>query len=110
MIRDVYWAIPLQVIMQNGLPRTFESIYEALDFLEEEWPIKYGEEHWRAICECRSALNRQTPAAAAREAFLSACKEAAMPVVHADRTHMSFARRRRALFLRSAPGRPHVGK
>lgn len=42
MIHDVYWAVPLRVIMQNGLPRTFEGIYETLDFLEEEWPFKGG--------------------------------------------------------------------
>lgn len=109
MIRDVYWTVPLKVIMQNGLPRTFDSIYEALDFLEEEWPIKHGDEHWRAICECRSALNRQTSSAAAREAFLSACVEAALPAVRADRTHIRFARRR-GVFSKATTGRPHTGK
>lgn len=110
MIHDVYWAVPLRVIMQNGLPRTFEGIYETLDFLEEEWPFKGGEAHWRAIRECRSALDRQALAVTAREAFLAACVEAGLPAVRAERTHVRFARRRRPVFAKATPGRPHTGK
>jgi hypothetical protein len=78
--RDVAWPIPLKVRLQNGLNRRFSSVYEALDFLESEWPLKKGERHDRAISLCHRALKGMTPPAAAREEFVAACLEAGMPV------------------------------
>ncbi|WP_275789323.1 DUF982 domain-containing protein [Pararhizobium gei] len=80
-IRDIPWTHPLKVRLQNGLERTFCSVHEALDFLENEWPLKRGERYDRAVTACRRALNRMTPAAVAREAFIAACLEAGMPAV-----------------------------
>lgn len=80
-IRDVPWTLPLKVTLPNGLERTFSSVYEALDFLEHEWPFKRGERHDRAVACCQRALNRMTPGAVAREAFIAACFEADMPAV-----------------------------
>lgn len=82
-IRDVAWTLPLKVTLQNGLERTFSSVYEALDFLEHEWPCKRGERHDRAVVCCQRALNRMTPPAVAREAFVAACLESGMPAVMA---------------------------
>jgi hypothetical protein len=69
------------VRLSNGLERTFTSVYEAVDFLENEWPLRTGERYERALRTCRRALNRMTPAAVAREAFIGACLEAGMPLV-----------------------------
>ncbi len=80
-IRDVPWTLPLQVTLRSGLQRTFSSVYEALDFLEHEWPLKRGERCQRAAASCTRALNRMTPAAVAREDFVAACLEAQMPAV-----------------------------
>ncbi|MCV9963079.1 DUF982 domain-containing protein [Pararhizobium sp. BT-229] len=80
-IRDIPWNHPLKVRLQNGLERTFTSVYEALDFLESEWLLKKGERYERAVSSCRRALNRMTPVAVAREAFVAACLEAGMPAV-----------------------------
>lgn len=80
-LRDVLWIRPLKVTLRSGLARTFVSVYEALDFLENEWPLKHGERRDRAISSCKRALNRMTPAAVAREAFIAACQEAGMAVV-----------------------------
>lgn len=80
-VRDVPWAHPLKVTLRSGLERTFVSVYDALDFLENEWPLKRGERYERAVATCRRALNRMTPAAVAREAFIAACLEAQMPAV-----------------------------
>lgn len=82
-IRDVPWTHPLKVTLRSGLERTFSSVYEALDFLEHEWPLKQGERYDRAVSSCRRALNRMTPAAVAREAFIAACLEADMPAIMA---------------------------
>lgn len=83
-IRDVPWTIPLKVRLQNGLYRRFTSVYEALDFLEGEWPLKKGERHDRAVSLCNRALKRMTPPAVAREEFIAACLEAGLPVVLDD--------------------------
>jgi len=63
------------------LERTFTGAYDALDFLENEWPLRHGERHQRAVKTCRGALNGTTPRIVAREAFVAACLEAGMPAV-----------------------------
>jgi hypothetical protein len=78
---DVLWTLPLKVTLHSGLERTFDSVYEASVFLENEWPLRRGEFHDRAVSACRRALNRTTPAAEAREAFFAACLEAGMPAI-----------------------------
>jgi hypothetical protein len=80
-VRDVLWIHPLKVTLRSGLERTFVSVYEALDFLENEWPLKHGRRHDIAISCCKGALNRMTPATVAREAFIAACLEADMAAV-----------------------------
>jgi hypothetical protein len=82
-IRDVPWNHPLKVTLRSGLERTFSSVYEALDFLENEWPLKRGARYDCAVSSCKRALNRMTPAAVAREAFIAACLEANMPAIMA---------------------------
>ncbi|ASY59988.1 hypothetical protein SS05631_b58960 (plasmid) [Sinorhizobium sp. CCBAU 05631] len=73
--------------LSNGLERTFTSVYEAVDFLENEWPLRKGERYERALRTCLRALNRMTPAAVAREAFIAACLEAGMPLVMVTPRH-----------------------
>jgi len=80
-IPDLPWSAPLHVRLQCGVERTFSSVYEALDFLENEWPLRKGERYERALRLCRGALNKFTSAAVAREAFIAACIEANMPIV-----------------------------
>ena len=77
------WHTPLIVRFQCGLERTFSSVYEALDFLENEWPLRHGERYEHAVNLCRNALDRSTASAVAREAFVAACLEAGMPVAAA---------------------------
>jgi hypothetical protein len=64
----------------EGLEHTFHSVEDALDFLENEWPTRTGRYRGRAIELCRTALNRIGPLEAAREAMISACLEADMPL------------------------------
>lgn len=80
-IPDLPWYVPLRVRLQCGAERIFTSVYEALDFLENEWPLRKGERYERAVRLCRGALSRQVPPAVAREAFVAACLEAGMPAI-----------------------------
>ncbi len=82
-LNDVRWTRPLTIRLQCGLERTFTGIYDALDFLENEWPLRHGARHERAVKTCRGALNGVVPAIIAREAFTAACLEAGMPAVMA---------------------------
>ena len=82
-IPDVPWRVPVNVRLQCGLERTFLSVQDALDFLENEWPLRRGERYDRAVRKCRAALKRLVPHEVAREAFIAACFEAGMPMVMA---------------------------
>ena len=80
MLADIYFSVPLQVSFPNGVTRSFESVHDTVDFLENEWPLRHGERYKRAREKCRAALYRVTPVAIAREAFVAACLEAGLPV------------------------------
>lgn len=80
MQRDIHWTMPLKVSLQSGVTRTFSGVYEALDFLENEWPSKNGNRYKSAVSSCRGALNRTAPVAVARDAFVAACHEAGVGV------------------------------
>lgn len=69
---------PIAVRMKDGAPQVFASVNDALDFLEGDWAICRGRKYNRAVQTCRRALNRTTPVAIAREAFIDACEEAGM--------------------------------
>ncbi|MBD9639027.1 DUF982 domain-containing protein [Ensifer sp. ENS07] len=75
---EIPWTVPLSVRLQSGTNRIFASVYDALDFLEHEWPIRHGQDYERAIMTCLGALNQSVPPAVAREAFIGACLEAGM--------------------------------
>ncbi len=82
-LNDVPWTRPVTVRLQCGLERIFIGIYDALDFLENEWPLRHGKRHDRAVKTCRRALNGIVPSIIAREAFVVACLEAGMSAVMA---------------------------
>ncbi|SEH91868.1 Protein of unknown function [Rhizobium tibeticum] len=77
---DVLWNTPVNVRLQNGAEKSFESIHDTLDFLENEWPKARGAYHDAAVISCRNALRRQTPPAVSKELFLAACLEAGLAV------------------------------
>lgn len=74
-MKDVPWRMPLSVTLQNGMSRRFCSAYDALDFLEYEWPV-HGPRHARAVEACREALQHPQYSETARNCFLAACIEA----------------------------------
>ena len=75
---------PVTVRLKDG-SQVFASVNDALDFLEEDWTRNRGGKYNRAVQTCRRALNRLTPAAAARDTFIDACREAGMSTA-ADRS------------------------
>jgi len=77
-IIDIPWHQPITVKLQNGAERRFAGAYDALDFLENEWPLRHGSHYDSARSLCRAALDRVISSEAAREAFISSCLEAGL--------------------------------
>ncbi|WP_082615891.1 MULTISPECIES: DUF982 domain-containing protein [unclassified Ensifer] len=75
---ELVWMTPVTVRMKDGASHIFASVNDALDFLEGDWAIYRGRQYNRAVQTCRRALNRMTPVAIAREAFIDACRDAGM--------------------------------
>lgn len=78
LINDVLWTRPMMIRLQCGLERTFVGVHDALDFLENEWPLRHGQRYERALETCHGALDGGVAPVIAREAFTAACLEAGM--------------------------------
>ncbi|RVK26067.1 DUF982 domain-containing protein [Sinorhizobium meliloti] len=55
-MKQVLWRVPLSITRQNGMSHRFCGPYDALDFLEPEWPSQ-GKWQRRALRDCRAALS-----------------------------------------------------
>lgn len=55
---ETHWRMPITVRLQNGLRHTFRSVEDTLDFMENEWPIRHGVHHNRALALCYAAKMR----------------------------------------------------
>lgn len=75
---EMIWMMPVSIRRKDGTEHIFSTVNDALDFLEADWSLRRGRKHNRAVQTCRRALNRVTPVAIAREAFVDACLEAGM--------------------------------
>ena len=77
---DIPWSKPVRLEFPRRLPRMVEGPRDALDLLENEWPLHKGRHHATARDVCRAAIARLTSPDAAREIFISASIEAAVPI------------------------------
>ncbi|MQW73599.1 DUF982 domain-containing protein [Sinorhizobium medicae] len=87
-MKEALWHPPLWISLQNGMPRLFRGPYDALDFLEHEWP-SHGKWYHRAIRDCRAALSGIVAAEIARASFAAACAEASLALCDADAADIS---------------------
>jgi hypothetical protein len=76
-MKEILWRVPLSVTLQNGMSRRFTGPYDALDFLEFEWPC-HGKRFHRAVRDCRAALSGTLSAEISRASFTTACAEASL--------------------------------
>lgn len=75
---DFTWTVPVELELPCGLTRRFLNAYDALDFLDAEWPTRRGPAYERALRLCRNALRGSHAAELARTAFIAAADEAGM--------------------------------
>jgi hypothetical protein len=76
ILKEMPFARPFIVRMQCGLERIFLNAYDALDFLENEWPMRAGPFYEQAMDACRAALSGTGSILVARSALAAACIEA----------------------------------
>ena len=77
---ELRWSVPVRVSLRDGLERIFNSVNDAFDFLENEWPMRSGLHYERAVSLCRAADARQASPEIARYAFIGACIAASIAV------------------------------
>jgi hypothetical protein len=77
---DVPWSKPVHIEFPRRLPRTIDGPRAALDLLDNDWPERNGRHYAAAKDSCRAAIARLTSPEAARDTFISASIEAAVPI------------------------------
>lgn len=77
---DIPWSKPIRIEFPRRLPRVVDGPMAALDMLDNEWPVRNGRHYTAAREVCRAAAARLTSAETAREVFISASIEAAVPI------------------------------
>ena len=87
-MKEALWRAPLSVTLQNGMKRRFCGPYDALDFLENEWP-RHGTQQVRAVRACRAALHHPQYSDWARNSFIAACIEASFACSYLGRAKPS---------------------
>lgn len=80
MMYDIPWSKPIRIEFPRRLPRVVDGPVAALEILDNEWPVRQGHHYAAAREVCRAAAARLTSAETAREVFISASIEAAIPI------------------------------
>ncbi|SMC98687.1 DUF982 domain-containing protein [Rhizobium sp. RU36D] len=79
--KERFWHQPVHIVMPSGLSRSFKHPYDALDFLEYEWPTRRCEARHRAMMWCARALEAGQLTGLARRAFMRAAQAAGMSLL-----------------------------
>ena len=91
------WTKPVELTLPSGLTRRFCNAYDALDFLDAEWPTRRGAAYERAIRLCRNALRSDKAAELSRIGFIAAALEAGLEQAGPDANLPRFLPRGRAV-------------
>lgn len=85
VMNDVTFSEPVTVVLPRGSQRKVATSFEAIECLQNEWPLWARGRSWRKACmACRNALDGWCSAKAARRRFIKAAKHAhLMPGYHA---------------------------
>ncbi|MBX9462706.1 MAG: DUF982 domain-containing protein [Aquamicrobium sp.] len=76
-MNDVTFSQPVTVILPRSGPRKVATSFEALECLQNEWPLWARGRSWRnASMACRDALDGWCSGKTARRHFIRAAKQA----------------------------------
>jgi hypothetical protein len=76
---DIPWSKPIRIEFPRRRVEVIEGPVSALALLDSEWPVRKGRHYEAARASCKAALARHVSAEAARDIFISASIEAAVP-------------------------------
>lgn len=79
-MHDIPWSKPVRLQFSRSRTRVVDGPVAALDMLDREWPVQKGRHYEAAKAQCQAALARLTSPEAARDIFISASIEAAVPI------------------------------
>lgn len=77
---DIPWSKPVHLEFSRRSTRIVDGPVAALALLDRDWPVRSGRHYDAAKAMCEAAQARLTSAEAAREIFISASIEAAVPI------------------------------
>lgn len=77
---DIPWSKPIHIEFPRRRSRLIDGPVAALQVLDTDWPVRNGRHYEAAKASCQAALARLTSPDAARETFISASIEAAVPI------------------------------
>lgn len=93
LFNDMPFSKPFIVKMHGGLEHKFLNAYDALDFLENEWPVRTGPFYEAAMRACCETLSGTGSILAARVALMAACFEAGFePLCDGDESSLAATR------------------
>ncbi|QND51432.1 DUF982 domain-containing protein [Phyllobacterium sp. 628] len=75
-MHDKRFPIPVMIRLGAAGQRAISSVWEAIECLQNNWPLKTGANYRRALQACLDALDGWKPAHKARHAFISAARDA----------------------------------
>ncbi|WP_244616192.1 DUF982 domain-containing protein [Rhizobium sp. RU20A] len=87
----IAWFRPVTLKLHSGIRHDVRSPYDALDFLNAEWPVRRGNHYAAARERCRNALTDPRETEAAREAMIAAALEAGVLCTETNRMTMPAA-------------------
>lgn len=79
-MHNIPWSRPISVQFPRRRPLVIDGPVAALQILDQEWPVRKGHHYVAARETCRAAVARLTSPEAARDIFISASIEAAVPI------------------------------
>jgi hypothetical protein len=79
-MHDIPWSKPIRLEFPRRRARVIDGPGAALDILDSDWPIREGRHYEAARAVCEAARARLTSPEAARDIFISASIEAAVPI------------------------------
>ena len=79
-MQDIPWSKPIRLEFPRRRARIITGPVAALDILDSDWPVSEGRHYEAARAVCQAARARLTSPEAARDIFISASIEAAVPI------------------------------
>ncbi|TXI00339.1 MAG: DUF982 domain-containing protein [Rhizobium sp.] len=76
----ILWKAPVRLSTQDRAALAVQGPEDAIYFLSRRWPCEKGVSYVEARDKCVAAVSHRIPIEASREAFITACLDARLPM------------------------------